>query len=80
VAELQPHVVLLDLGLPTLNGIEAARIIRQRCRKSRIIFLTENTDSEIRDEAVSTGASGYLLKTNAAHELLDAIAAALRHH
>jgi DNA-binding NarL/FixJ family response regulator len=80
VAELQPHVVLLDLGLPTLNGIEAARIIRQRCRKSRIIFLTENTDSEIRDEAVSTGASGYLLKTNAAHELLDAIAAALRDH
>src|SRR5437763_14593869 len=74
-AELQPYIVLLDLGLPTLNGIEVAAIIRQRCPKSRIIFLTETTDSEIRDEAMSTGASGYILKSNAAHELLDAISA-----
>jgi DNA-binding NarL/FixJ family response regulator len=77
-AELQSHIVLLDLGLPTLNGIEVARIIRQRCPKSRIIFLTENTDDDIREAAMSTGASGYVLKSNAAHELLDAITAALR--
>ena len=77
-AELQPRIVLLDLGLPTLNGIEVARIIRQRCPQSKIIFLTENMDSDIRDAAMSTGASGYVLKSNAAHELLDSIAAALR--
>jgi DNA-binding NarL/FixJ family response regulator len=77
---VQPHIVLLDIGLPILNGIEAARIIRQSCPKSRIIFLTQNTDSEIRDEAMSIGASGYVLKSNAANELLDAIAAALGEH
>jgi DNA-binding NarL/FixJ family response regulator len=77
-AEPQPRIVLLDMGLPTLNGIEAARIIFQRSPKSRIIFLTETTDSEIRSAAMSTGASGYVIKSNAAHELLDAIAAALR--
>jgi DNA-binding NarL/FixJ family response regulator len=80
VPDLRPDIVLLDLGLPTLSGIEAARIIRQRCPKSRIIVLTENTDREIRDNAMSTGVSGYVLKSNAAHELLDAIARALRDH
>ena len=79
-ADLQPNIVLLDLGLPTLHGIEVATIIRQKCPKSRIVFLTETTDSEIRVEAMSTGASSYVLKSNAAHEPLDAIAAALRDH
>lgn len=76
-AELQPDIILLDLSLPTLNGIDASKIIRERCPKSRIIFLTENTDSEIREAALGTGASGYVLKTNAAHGLLDVLAAAV---
>jgi two-component system NarL family response regulator len=76
--ELQPDVVLLDLALPTLNGIDAAKIIRERCPKSRIVFVTENTDSEIREAAIGTGASGYVVKSNVARDLLDAIAAALR--
>jgi DNA-binding NarL/FixJ family response regulator len=77
-AELRPRIVLLDVGLLTLNGIEAAWIIRQSCPESRIIFLLENTDSAVRDAALRTGASGYVLKSNADRELLDAIAAALR--
>jgi two-component system NarL family response regulator len=77
-AELQPDVVLLDLALPALNGIDAAKIIRERCPKSKIVFVTENTDSEIREAAIGTGASGYVVKSNVARDLLDAIAAALR--
>jgi DNA-binding NarL/FixJ family response regulator len=76
--ELQPDIVLLDLALPTLNGIDAAKIIREKCPKSKIVFVTENTDSEIREAAIGTGASGYVVKTNVARDLLDAIAAALR--
>ena len=76
--ELRPDIILLDIGLPTLNGIDAAKIIRQRCPESRIIFLTQNQDSEIMSEALSIGRAHYVLKTNAATELLDAIEAALR--
>src|SRR3954463_3641841 len=49
----------------SLNGIKVARIIRQRCPQSKIIFLTENRDTDIRSDAMSTGASGYILKVNA---------------
>ena len=76
--ELQPDIVLIDLALPTLNGIDAANIIREKCPKSKIVFVTENTDSEIREAAIGTGASGYVVKTNIARDLLDAIAVALR--
>jgi DNA-binding NarL/FixJ family response regulator len=76
--ELQPDIVLIDLALPTLNGIDAANIIREKCPKSKIVFVTENTDGEIREAAIGTGASGYVVKTNIARDLLDAIAAALR--
>jgi two-component system, NarL family, nitrate/nitrite response regulator NarL len=76
--ELKPDLILLDIGLPNLSGIEAAKIIRERCPKSKIVFVTENTDSEIRAAAMGSGASGYVVKTNIAHELLDAIAGALR--
>ena len=76
--ELHPDIVLLDLALPALNGIEVAKILRERCPRSKIVFVTENTDTEIRESAISAGASGYVLKTNVALDLLDAIGAALR--
>lgn len=75
-AEFQPDVVLLDLALPKITGIEAARLIRQRCPKSKIIFVSQNTDNEIIETAIALG-DGYVLKTNAARELLTAIATAL---
>ena len=67
--EVQPDLILLDIGLPTLNGIEAARRIREVSPASRILFVSENRDSDIAKEALSTGAGGYLVKSDAASEL-----------
>ena len=74
---LQPDIILLDFGLPTLNGIEAAKLIQQRCPESRIIFLTANEDKEIMSEALRIPRARYIRKINVATELLDAISAAL---
>jgi two-component system, NarL family, nitrate/nitrite response regulator NarL len=57
--ELQPDIVLLDLVLPTFNGIEASRIIQQGCPESRIIFLTMIEDREIMTEALGLRRAGY---------------------
>jgi DNA-binding NarL/FixJ family response regulator len=73
--ELKPDLILLDIGLPTLNGIEAARQIRQRCPESKIIFVSQESDGAIVQEALSFGALGYVVKTMAGGELLTAIKA-----
>jgi len=75
--EMQPDIILLDVGMPLLNGIEAAKIIRQQCPKSKILFVTQDGDVDIRNAAMSVGAVDYVLKTDAANELLDAITRAL---
>ena len=75
--ELQPDLILLDIGLPTLNGIEAARRIRKVSSTSKIVFVTANRSTDIAEEALSTGASGYVVKSNAGSELLPAIEAVL---
>jgi|SRR5579863_2498205 DNA-binding NarL/FixJ family response regulator len=62
---LQPDLILLDLGLPNLNGIEAASRIRRLSPNSKILFVTENSDREIAQGALRTGANGYLLKSDA---------------
>jgi DNA-binding NarL/FixJ family response regulator len=74
---LQPDIILLDLGLPTLNGIEAAKLIQQRCPESRVIFLTQIEDRDIMSEALRIPRARYILKINVVTELLDAISAAL---
>lgn len=76
--QLQPDLVLLDIGLPTLNGIQVARQIRIDSPNSRIVFLSENRSRDIVEEAVQTGAGGYVLKSDAACELLPAIKAVLQ--
>ena len=75
---LQPDLVLLDIGLPTLNGIEAARRILRADPKTRILFVSEQRSSDIVEEALSTGTSGYVIKSDAATELLPAVEAVLR--
>jgi DNA-binding NarL/FixJ family response regulator len=75
--ELKPDLVLLDIGLPTLNGIEAARRIHQVSPNSKILYVTENRSPEIAEEALSAGGGGYVLKSGAASELLPAINAVL---
>lgn len=79
-SEMQPEIILLDVGMPILNGIEAAKIIRQKCPRSIIVFVTQDGDADVRSEAIRVGAAGYVLKANAAHELVDVISTALNHH
>ena len=76
--ELQPDLILLDIGLPKLDGIKAALRIRECAPKTRILFFTENNSPEIAEEAMRTGAGGYVVKAGAAQELLPAIEAVLR--
>jgi DNA-binding NarL/FixJ family response regulator len=75
--ELGPDLVLLDLGMPILDGIAAAKRIRQACPRCKLIFLSQNSDTEVRGAALSVGAEAYVLKTDAARELLPAIQAAM---
>jgi DNA-binding NarL/FixJ family response regulator len=74
---LKPDLILLDIGLPKLNGIEAARRIRQRSPSSKIIFLSQNSNLDFVRAALGTGALGYVLKTDAGRELLPAVDAVL---
>ena len=74
-AELQPDIVLMDVRMPTVNGIDAARRIRAAQPAVRILMLTESEDEEDLYGAVRAGATGYLLKEVAIDEIADAIRA-----
>jgi len=76
--ELQPDLILLDIGLPTLNGMEAALRIRDLSPKSKILFLSEQRSWDIVEEALRTGGSGYVVKSDAERELLAAVEAVLQ--
>jgi len=76
--ELKPDLILLDIGLPKMNGIEAARQIRQLSPISKIIFLSQDNSLDVVRVALSTGAHGYVYKARAQSDLLPAIDAALR--
>ena len=76
--ELHPDLVLLDIGLPTLNGIMVARRIRELSPKTLILFLSENRSFDIAEEALRAGASGYVVKSSAASDLLPAVEAVLQ--
>jgi DNA-binding NarL/FixJ family response regulator len=75
--ELQPALIVLDIGLPGLNGIEAARRIRKLSPKSTILFLSQESSPEIVQEALCLGALGYVIKAHAARDLLIGVAAVL---
>jgi len=75
--KLQPDLILLDIGLPTLNGIEVARRIKEISPASKILFVTANRSWDIAEGALSTGADGYLVKSDAAREVLPAVASVL---
>jgi len=76
--ELKPDLIVLDIGLPKLNGIEAARRIRQLSPSSKIVFLSLHNSPDVVQGALSTGALGYVRKTDARSELLPAVDAVLR--
>jgi len=73
--QLQPDLILLDIGLPTLNGIEAARRIRKLSPKSNILFLSQESSADLVQEALDLGALGYVAKTHAGIDLLAALEA-----
>jgi FixJ family two-component response regulator len=75
---LGPDLILLDIGLPKVNGIEAARQIRQHSPNSKIVFLSVDDTLDVVQEALSTGAQGYVYKARAQSDLLPAIDAVLR--
>ena len=77
VQELQPELILLDISLPGLNGIEAARAIFRVAPSSKILFVSENRSPDIAEKALSTGAAGFVIKSDANRELLPAIKAVL---
>jgi DNA-binding NarL/FixJ family response regulator len=76
-AELKPDVIMLDIAMPLLNGLDAARKLKKTMPKVKLIFLTMNEDPNVANEALRAGASGYLLKTSALSELSKAIHEAL---
>jgi DNA-binding NarL/FixJ family response regulator len=78
VAELRPHLVIVDVAMPLLNGLDATQQIKELVPATRIIFLTVNHDADLAAEAFRRGASGYLLKTCAASELAIAVREVLR--
>ncbi|MBP1636434.1 MAG: nreC 2 [Acidobacteria bacterium] len=73
VRDLRPDVVVADIGMPLLNGLTAARQIRELDRDVKIVIVTMNEDPDLAAEAFRAGASAYLLKRSAASELLSAI-------
>jgi DNA-binding NarL/FixJ family response regulator len=75
--ELRPDLILLDIGLPSLNGIEVARQMRSLVPESIIIFLTQESSFDVLQEAVAVGAQGYVVKAMAGSKLLAAMEAVL---
>jgi DNA-binding NarL/FixJ family response regulator len=79
VNELRPDVVVLDLSMPLLNGLDAARQIKQSHPTVRLVFVTMNEDPDLAAQAFRIGGAAYLLKRSAGSELLTAIREAMRH-
>lgn len=75
--KLKPDLILLDIALPTLNGIEAARQIRKLAPESKIIFLSQESSGDVVQAALSVGAWGYVVKAKAGSELLAVVETAI---
>ncbi|MBH0179760.1 MAG: response regulator transcription factor [Nitrospira sp.] len=78
--KLQPELVILDISMPRLNGIEAAKKLKKQLPGVKLIFVTMHADSAYVNEAFKAGASGYLLKRSAATELAQAVQSAMSGH
>jgi DNA-binding NarL/FixJ family response regulator len=79
VAELQPDVVVLDVTMPRMNGIEACRVIKQKNPQLEVLFVTQHDSPQMMREALAAGARGYVVKSNLARDLVEAVEAVSQH-
>ncbi|HTW32888.1 MAG TPA: response regulator transcription factor, partial [Candidatus Sulfotelmatobacter sp.] len=77
--ELRPDVMVLDITMPRLNGLEVCRLARQRTPATEILFVTQHDSPQMMKEALKAGAKGYVVKSNAARDLLEAIEVVSQH-
>ena len=76
---LHPNVMILDVTMPKLNGLEVCRLVRQRLPDLEVLFVTQHDSAQMMREALAAGAKGYVVKSNAARDLLDAIERVSQH-
>jgi len=79
VKELSPDVMVLDVTMPRMNGLEACRVLRKRAPQLEILFVTQHDSPQMMREALEAGARGYVVKSNAARDLLAAVEAVSQH-
>lgn len=77
--DLNPDVMVLDVTMPRMNGLEACRLLRQQCPGLEILFVTQHDSPQMMREALEAGARGYVVKSNAARDLLAAVDAVSQH-
>jgi DNA-binding NarL/FixJ family response regulator len=77
--DLTPDVMVLDVTMPRMNGLEACRVLRQECPGLEILFVTQHDSPQMMREALEAGARGYVVKSNAARDLLAAVDAVSQH-
>ncbi|MCU1300788.1 MAG: DNA-binding response regulator [Candidatus Sulfotelmatobacter sp.] len=81
VDSLRPDVVVLDVTMPRMNGLEACRLIQQKPKNNglEVLFVTQHDSPQMMREALDAGARGYVVKSNAARDLLEAVEAVSQH-
>jgi DNA-binding NarL/FixJ family response regulator len=79
VATEKPDVVVLDVTMPRMNGIEACRLIKQKAPNPEVLFVTQHDSPQMMREALAVGARGYVVKSNLARDLLEAVEAVSQH-
>lgn len=77
--KLNPDVMVLDVTMPTMNGLEACRLLRRQFPQLEILFVTQHDSPQMMREALDAGARGYVVKSNAARDLLEAVEAVSQH-
>lgn len=77
--KLLPDVIVLDITMPKMNGLEVCRLVKQRMPSLEVLFVTQHDSPQMMREALNAGAKGYVVKSNAARDLLDAIEVVSQH-
>jgi DNA-binding NarL/FixJ family response regulator len=77
--KLSPDVMVLDVTMPIMNGLEACRVLRRQSPELEILFVTQHDSPQMMREAMDAGARGYVVKSNAARDLLEAVEAVSQH-